>query len=218
MQNNARYIFFIGISILFILVTGCIFSINEQTPPSTQSPSLTQTPQIVYVVVTVTPTIIPTSAVISTGTTPILIPTNVTTIPTETTDPILHRWINITKNVIVVDGNLQYYGAELQFYSDGYVKYDYGISQEISSNYAINNPNLTWTGTWSKVGNNQYIAKMLDANQSLPGSTPTINNIYYYPAGTNPLYPGITFPAHLVAQQGTSTVYFYPAKSDIPPT
>jgi len=216
MQNNSRYIFFIGISILFILVTGCIFSINEQTPPSTQSSSLTQTPQIVYVVVTVTPTIIPTSAVISTVTTPILIPTNVTTIPTETTDPILHRWINITNNVTVVDGNLQYYGAELQFYSDGSVNFDYGLSQEISSNYAINNPTVIYTGTWANVGNKQYVAKMLDP-ASL-GSTPVINNIYYFPASTNPMYPGITFPAHLVVQHGTSTWYYYQAKSDIPPT
>ena len=104
---------------------------------------------------------------------------------------------------------------ELQFYSYGYVKYITGFHKKFEQYALIIQIYMDWT--WSR-GNNQYIGKNVGCYQSLPGSTPTINNIYYYPAGTNPLYPGITFPAHLVAQQGTSTVYFYQAKSDIPPT
>jgi len=219
MKNKIIFGCFFLVAIGLIFSAGCISLTNDEailsTPTPIISPIQTPTPQIVYVIVTVTQTPTPTPEVVTTISTTPLPSISPTIVPTEAPDPITHRWIHITNNATLIDGNLRYWGEELHFYSDGTVSYQYGIAKEISSNYAINDPTLYGTGTWSKIGDNEYIVKVL--NPYLDGSTPKISNVYFYPGGINPMYPGINFSAYLEVQEGTDRWKFNQAKSDRPP-
>jgi hypothetical protein len=220
MKNKIILGCFFLVAIGLILSAGCLSLTNDEalmsTPTPIFSPIQTPTPQIVYVIVTVTQTTTPIPEVVTTISTTPLPSINPTIVPTEAPDPVTHRWIHITNNATLIDGNLRYWGEELHFYSDGTVSYQYGIAKEISSNYAINDPTLYGTGTWSKVGDNEYIVKV--SNPLLDGSTPKISNVYFYPGGINPMYPGINFSAYLEVQEGTDRWKFNQAKSDRPPT
>ncbi len=107
-------------------------------------------------------------------------------------------------------------GSELWFYPDGSVSFNFGTLKEVSGNYAIDNPTITYSGTWSSMGGNGYNVKL--SNPSEPSAPPTINIVYYYPQSTNPMYPGLTYPEHITVQQGTTTVVFDRTESDTPPS
>jgi hypothetical protein len=154
MQLKYAVVFIIMIMSV-ILMAGCI---GMDSPTA-----VTPTPQIIYVTVTVTPT--PTHCYwdisrmacsdnpVTAAPPPAAIPTTIvpTTVPTAASDPILHRWIR---------QNVSGGGYEFRFYSDGTVVYKEGTIVSVSSNLKIPSPELTASGSWTKLSDGHYLVKI----------------------------------------------------------
>jgi hypothetical protein len=146
---------FIVLLIVVILVAGCT--------DTDSSSGVTPAPSIVSTTMTVSPT--PThcywdSVKMACSDNPVIATTPVTAAPTTiaTTpvpaagpDPILHRWIR---------QNASGGGYEYRFYSDGTVVYKEGMIVSVSSNLKIPSPELTATGTWTKLSEGHYLVKI----------------------------------------------------------
>jgi hypothetical protein len=136
-----------------ILVAGCTGTGSSGLQP-------TPTPEVIYVTVTVTPT--PTAThcywnpqTMSCSDQPYTPPPTTVTATATTTaapDPILHRWIR------------QYPGGgsgyEFQFYPDGTVIYKLGTIVTVNSNLKMPSPNISGSGSWSKIGSTDYLVKV----------------------------------------------------------
>ncbi|MGA2105521.1 MAG: hypothetical protein ABSG06_09045 [Methanoregula sp.] len=168
--------------IAVIVSAGCTYSSSQATPS-------TPTPQIIYVTVTVTPS--PTTThcywnpqTMSCGEQPFTAPPTTVVATTATTaapDPILHRWIRQYSNGT---------GYEFQFYPDGTVIYKLGTIVTINSNLKIPSPTVSGSGTWTSLGNAQYLVKVYYTGNS---GAPDIIRAYTL----EPQYA--TLPVHLVS-------------------
>jgi len=215
MKNNL-VIFLFLLCILGVIITGCT-SLGSSSAPSTVTP----TPQIVYVtvLVTQTPTPTPTQTPVinSTTTTPKTtqsITSTITTTATPTSDPILHRWIR------KIEGTTPIKAYELKFYPGGTVVYNYGTFKEVSSNMMIVLPaDIQATGTWTNVGENKYLVKVLPTNY---GGAPYVWEYTYVPVY---LPDGTIFSEHIENTEERAAVpkgrqqmpgeMFYPERAKI---
>jgi hypothetical protein len=79
------------------------------------------------------------------------------TATTAAPDPILHRWIRQYG-----DGT----GYEFQFYPDGTVIYKQGTIITVNGNLKIPSTVISGSGTWTALGNAQYLVKVLYTGNS----------------------------------------------------
>jgi len=162
-------IFFGLIVVLGIASGGCLGS-------QPQAPTVTPTPQIIYVTVTVTPAETPVTTA----------PVAVTTTPQASV--LFHRWVNTT-------GSFQaenWQGMELRFYPSGFVSLNNGTMKEVSSNIVLDKVNQQWVGKWIAAGPDIYIVRL-----TLSGTTdenPLVYVVRYYPESSDPRYPGLASP------------------------
>jgi hypothetical protein len=180
--------------ILVVLFLGLILAAGcTGTDPA---PADTPTPQVIYVTVTVTPATTtqcywdstkmacadhPVTAAPATPS----VATQAATIVATTTfaadaDLILHRWIR---------QNATGGGYEFRFYSDGTVVYYEGKIVSVSSNLKIPAPDLTASGTWTKLSNGHYLVKINPVGVS---GAPVVREYTIVPASA-------LFPVHLLS-------------------
>ena len=183
--------------IALVLITGCTQTSPASVPTTTTQPAT--------VPVTTIPS--PAATPISTST-PVVVTTTSAPVPTTTsaTDPIVHRWINQT-----VLSPLET-GREVRCFPDGSVQFNGGTIDEISGNFVIKNVIVTFTGTWVNIGGNEYTMKMVNPLSS--STTPIIYDVYYYPPSTNPKFPGITYPEHILVKSANGDVEYDRTKLD----
>jgi hypothetical protein len=180
----------IAISVLIImvigivLICGCINSQPMVTPTVTAKPS-TEITTLATPVPTTAPAIVVTT-----------LPTTIsTTIPTAITpDPILHRWVRKIWGTNI--------GYEFIFYPDGSVNYRYGTTTMVSSNIKIT-PDIEASGTWTKIGENKYLIKILPTAQS---GAQLIREYTLVPAHEDKDYPGIVIKDHIESSYETDAI------------
>lgn len=203
--RSSKMLFIISSCIVLILVAGC-------TSPATTTPvTLTSTP-------TVAPTAAPTA--VATTAAPATVATTVqpvTTVTTPTADPILHRWIR------AISGTNPKKGYEYKFYPDGTVIYNYGSTKEVSSNLVIQTPaDTSASGTWTKLGENKYIVKILPTGTT---GAQIVEEYTLVPAHEDPAYPGVIIKDHIESKEETDQInkgqtrlsdeMYYPEKAKI---
>lgn len=119
--------------ILCILVVGCTSQPSAPAPvqnPQTSMPTTISTP-----IQTEIPTQNP-----------------VVTAETQATDPILHRYVKLNKDLS---------GYEFTFYPGGVVSYRAGSTKQVKGDYTINVVDNQASGTWTSLGNNKYLVQFL---------------------------------------------------------
>jgi len=121
------------------------------------------------------------------------------TIPPMNADPILHRYVFRWPNA--VENNM--YGYEYKFYPDGSVIYKYGIVTEVSSNLKIN-PTQQMGGTWTNIGNSNYLVKILPEGQSGQYYTREYTLVTEY---EDPLYPGKIYKEHIESNYERDAIF-----------
>jgi hypothetical protein len=170
-------------------------------------PTVTPTPQVIYVTVTVTPTAPVTPAVTFAAIKPTA-PDVLVTTPAPAADPILHRYMFTYPNSQGFLGNEVVMGRELRFYpggtlyeTGGTVDYRIGYVGEVSGNTAIVKIVSEASGTWIPMGNNTYYIKILPTEL---GGAQLIRHFTLVPAHVNPSYPGIVYPEQIVASDGAA--------------
>lgn len=134
-----------------------------------------------------------------------------------TADPILHRWVRI------VSGTDPLKGYEWKFYPDGTAAYNYGSTKMTSSNIVILMPvDMSASGTWSKIGENKYLVKVLPTGET---GAQIIREYTLVPSHEDPAYPGITIRGHIESSFETDQInkgqarrydeMYYPEKAKI---
>jgi hypothetical protein len=183
------------VCIVTLLAAGC-------TSSESSDAAATPTPRVIYVTVTVTPTPTPThcywdATKMACSDQPVTAATPSTTAPATITqatmtsagpDPILHRWI---RQYSPASGSSTK-GYEFKFYSDGTVVYNEGTIQEVSSNLRIPSPEITGSGTWTKLSEDHYLVKVTPVNSSGASLVPIVRQ-YVRVAAYG------TLPEHLVS-------------------
>jgi len=176
--------------LLIILLVGVILMAGcTGTAPV---PSITPTPQIIYVTVMVTPAM--TSAPAAATTTA---PVSVSTAAAP--DPILHRFIRQYTDTST--GRMV--GYEFKFYPDGTVNYREGLTNEVSGNIVIQTVIGEGSGTWSPLGSMTYLIKILSTAQS---GAQVIRQYTLVMAHENPKFPGVTIPEHIESSYETDQI------------
>ncbi|MGB7992797.1 hypothetical protein [Methanoregula sp.] len=94
-------------------------------------------------------------------------------------------------------------GTQLWFYDDGETYYDYGTLTNESGIYGVQ-PAVSLSGNWTALGGNSYKVSFNGQKHILL--------VTYYLASNNSA--GITYPEHVIMQQGKSTEEFERALSD----
>ncbi len=121
------------------------------------------------------------------------------TIPAKTADPILHRyifkWPETVKSI--------YYGYEYKFYSDGSVTYKYGPLSEVSSVMTIN-PSSQMGGTWTNLGENKYLVKIIPEGKNVQSYTREYTLVAEY---EDPLYPGKINKEHIESDYERNAIF-----------
>jgi hypothetical protein len=204
MKGNASIIFAF-VCIAAIISTGCMGSapadipVQEVTAPAA-SPAISQnlTPAESPVIENVSALKEEsTNAPVMENTT---VPAEVSaTIPPMNADPILHRYVFRWPNA--VENNL--YGYEYKFYPDGSVIYKYGIVTEVSSNLKIN-PTQQMGGTWTNIGNSNYLVKILPEGKSGQYYTREYTLVPEY---EDPLYPGKIYREHIESNYERDAIF-----------
>ncbi len=205
----------------FFLIVACIVTVLVTGCTSTSSNPATITTVTTPALVTTAVTIVPTSQVTPV---PTLSTTAVTTVVTTAppTDPILHRWIWQYGDPTAAQST----GYEFKFYPDGSVDYREGTTKQMSSNIVIDTtyPYSEETGTWTPVGNMTYLIKILPTGQT---GAQIIRQYTLVPAHQDPRFPGITVPAQIVSsyetdliganmnEQPNADLMYYPEQAEI---
>lgn len=204
--KSSKILFLLVTCIALILIVGC-----TSTAPST---GIVTTPTITTVTLTATTTPATTAAPVTLVTTAQPV-TPATT--TATADPILHRWVRI------VSGTDPQKGYEWKFYTDGTVAYNYGSTKMTSSNIVVQTPvDMSASGTWSKIGENKYLVKVLPTGEN---GAQIIREYTLVPAHEDPAYPGIIINDHIESSFETDQInkgqarrydeMYYPEKAKI---
>jgi hypothetical protein len=192
--------------VALILVAGCTStapSAGAVTTPMTTA--ITAAATATPVVIAAPETIVTTALSVTPATT------------TATPDPILHRWVRI------VSGTDPQKGYEWKFYPDSTVAYNYGSTKMTSSNIVILTPvDMSASGTWSKIGENKYLVKVLPTGET---GAQIIREYTLVPAHEDPAYPGIIIRDHIESSFETDQInkgqarrydeMYYPEKAKI---
>jgi hypothetical protein len=123
----------------------------------------------------------------------------VITTTSPATDPILHRWIREFFTPI----NGIKYGYEFKFYPGGVVNYREGATEQVSSNYRITKPTAEASGTWTALGDNKYLVKILPTGQT---GAQLIREYTLVPAHEVKEYPGVVIPEHIESSYETEAI------------
>ncbi|MDP3562956.1 MAG: hypothetical protein Q8R70_00545 [Methanoregula sp.] len=186
------------VCIAAIVCAGCTGSAPAGSPAGTEAKvtALPVTMEIPTPLATTVPVLVQNTSVTPNTT---VTAKAIATIPAKTADPILHRyifkWPEAVKGI--------YYGFEYKFYPDGSVIYKYGPLTEVSSVMTIN-PTSQMGGTWTNLGENKYLVKVIPEGKNVQSYTREYTWVAEY---EDPLYPGKINKEHIESDYERNAIF-----------
>lgn len=193
---KGSYILFIFLCIMGIFIAGCTQSDDNApvTPAATISPQVVTTTAAAPAETTQCywdPQKMACSdhPVTAATTIPVVTSAAISVTTTAGPDPILHRWV---RQYPAASTGAISQGYEFNFYPEGTVVYKEGTITEVSSNLLIPSPDITGSGSWTKLSEDHYLVKVTPVN-STGTNLPPIVRQYVHVAAYG------TIPEHLVS-------------------